>query len=224
MRIACLHTAESNIEVFEAALRSLRRDDVTLRHLVRADLLATAELQHGVTAEIIASTQAALLALCRDADAVLLNCSTLGVAVSGDFAGAGIPVVRVDRALAEAAVQRGGKVIVLCTAETTIGPTTRLFSEMAFKSGAEVDVRLVPGAWAMFRAGDQLGYLAAIAEAAERAYADGGSVIALAQASMAPAAPLVKSGARPLSSPATGLSAAIAAADRAFGASAVRRP
>ena len=82
MRIACLHTAESNIEVFEAALRSLGRDDVTLRHLVRADLLATAERQHGVTAEIIASTQAALLGLCRDADAVLLNCSTLGEAVS----------------------------------------------------------------------------------------------------------------------------------------------
>ena len=86
MRIACLHSAESNIEVFEAALRSLDRSDVTLGHEVRADLLAAAERQGGVNAEITAQARAALLALSATADAVLLTCSTLGEAAGGDFA------------------------------------------------------------------------------------------------------------------------------------------
>ena len=66
----------------------------------------------------------------------------------------------------------------------------------------------------MFRAGDQAGYLKAIAEAADHAYAEGACIVALAQASMAGAAPLVVKGPAPLSSPAAGLSAAIAALQR----------
>lgn len=39
MIVACLHTAESNVAVFEAA----RPEAVTLSHAVRTDLLAAAE-------------------------------------------------------------------------------------------------------------------------------------------------------------------------------------
>ncbi len=73
MRIACLHTAESNVAVFEAA----RPDGVRLSHAVRPDLLAAAEAE-GLTAAIAAATVEALGAL--DGDAVLLTCSTLGPA------------------------------------------------------------------------------------------------------------------------------------------------
>ncbi len=51
MRIACLHTAESNVAIFEAA----RPDGVRLRHAVRPDLLAAAEAE-GLTPEIAAAT------------------------------------------------------------------------------------------------------------------------------------------------------------------------
>ena len=209
MRIACLHTAESNIEVFEAALRELGRDDVTLRHEVRADLLLAAERLGEVTDAIKEETQAVLLALCADADAVVLNCSTLGEVAEG-LGHARVPVVRVDRALAEAAARAGGWIVVLCTAVTSIGPTTALFNEVA--AGRRVEVRLVVDAWAMFRGGDRHGYFAVIAAAAEAAYAEGASVVALAQASMAGAARLVHGGDMPLTSPASALTAAIAAA------------
>ena len=43
MRIACLHTAESNIAVFEAAAQALGLGRDTLVHVVREDLLAAAE-------------------------------------------------------------------------------------------------------------------------------------------------------------------------------------
>jgi hypothetical protein len=211
MRIACLHTAQSNIEVFEAALQALGRGDISLRHEVRAELLQEAERLGGVTDAIMAETRAVLRSLCAGADSVLLNCSTLGGALAAGMPQAPVPVLRVDRALAEAASGAEGQIIVLCTVATTIAPTTALFEEVA--PGRVVSVRLVPGAWAKFRQGDQSGYFAAIAAAVEAADAEGSPVVALAQASMAGAAGLVRRGRVPLTSPVSGLRAAVVAAE-----------
>jgi Asp/Glu/hydantoin racemase len=210
MRIACLHTAQSNVPVFEAAARQLGIAPGCLQHAVRADLLAAAEQAGGLTDAIAASTQEALAALARDADAVVLTCSTLGPSVNAFAGAATVPVLRVDAALAKAATRAGGKVVALCAVQTTVTPTTQIFVEAAKASGASVEVRVVPGAWQLFKAGDQAGYLAAIAQAAQAAYDEGPRVVALAQASMAAAAPLVRAGPTPLDSPSAGLAAALA--------------
>lgn len=210
MRIACLHTAQSNVAVFEAAARQLGIAPDSLHHAVRADLLAAAEQASGLTDAIAASTQEALAALARDADAVILTCSTLGPSVDAFAGAATVPVLRVDAALAQAATRVGGKVVALCAVQTTVAPTSHIFAEAAKSSGASVEVRVVPGAWQLFKAGDQAGYLAAIAQAAQAAYAEGASVVALAQASMAAAAPLVRARPAPLDSPSAGLAAALA--------------
>lgn len=212
LHIACLHTAESNIAVFEAARRVLGLPEGTLRHEVRADLLADAERDGGLTSEIEARTGRTLLALCDGADAVLLTCSTLGPAALAVAGAAPVPVLRVDGALAAEAVRGGGKVVALCAVETTVEPTRALFEEAARETGAEVVVRLVPGAWAAFKAGDRDRYLGMIAAAADEAVRDGASRVALAQASMAGAADIVQRGARPLASPTVGLAAAREAA------------
>jgi hypothetical protein len=210
MRIACLHTAKSNVAVFArvAAQRGL-----TLTHKVRADLLAEAMQAGGVTAEIAARTGAALLALTGDADAVLLTCSTLGGAAEDVAGKAAVPVLRVDAALAQQTVRNGGKVAVLCAAETTLGPTGALFENAAQQTGAVIDLRLVPNAWAAFLAGETQQYLAMIAAAADQAFSEDIEVVALAQASMADAAALCRNG-TPLSSPSAGLDAIAAALAR----------
>ncbi|MBN8943097.1 MAG: Asp/Glu racemase [Rhizobiales bacterium] len=215
LRIACLHTAESNIAVFDAALRTLvPGDTVMLRHAVRAELLADAEAAGEVTPEIAGRTGEALLALGGDADAVILTCSTLGP-VADSLAGT-MPALRVDAALAREAVRDGGKVVALCTVETTLAPTRALFEAAAATTGAAVEVRLVPGAWAAFRAGDRNRYLALVAEAADAALRGGATQVALAQASMAGAAGLATALPAPLTSPAAGLRAAIARATTGF--------
>ena len=92
MRIACLHTAESNISVFETASRALELDSVHLEHEVRADLLARAEQAGGLTEAGETATVSALHAMSQNAEAVLLTCSTLGPSVaqsSIDLSGAG---------------------------------------------------------------------------------------------------------------------------------------
>ncbi|MHA1529542.1 MAG: Asp/Glu racemase, partial [Alphaproteobacteria bacterium] len=115
--------------------------------------------------------------------------------------------VRADAALAEAATARGGTVEVLCAAPSTLTATAELFGVAAEGTGARVTIRLVPGAWRLFHGRDHAGYAALIARDAEASRAD---VVALAQASMAPAAHLT---ARPvLSCPEVALAAVLAAA------------
>ena len=217
-RIACLHTAASNIAVFDDAVRGLDpveagQSAAMLTHEVRADLLAAAEQAGRPTDKILRQTADVLLGLCAGADVVLLTCSTLGPAADmmGD---APVPVLRVDAALAAQAVRGGGRVVALCAVETTVEPTRKVFAAACGATGATVEVRLIPGAWAAFRAGDHAAYLMLVARAADDA-ACGGARVALAQASMAGAAALA--GSAPLTSPAAGLTAAIAAARAGVG-------
>lgn len=210
MKIACLHTADSNIEIYEDAARQLGLSAGALHHHVRADLLLTAERLGGLTTDIMAETADVLQRLAQDADAVILNCSTLGPASSQAATVAAAPIIRADGVLADEAVRAGGKVIVLCTVETTIGPTTTLFEAAAKATGAEIEVRLIPGAWALFRAGDQPAYLASIAQSAQAAHGEGPVTVVFAQASMTGAARLLpETYARPLSGPMTALAAAM---------------
>ncbi len=206
-RIACLHTAESNIHHFDRAADGLSLD---LRHWVRADLLRAAEAAGTLTPDLVAATAEALLDLAGEADFVLLTCSTLGPIA--DHLDATVPIRRADRALAEeavakAALKAGGRVAILYTLPTTAQATGALFREMADGAGVSVDLSLVIGAWDAFTAGDQQRYAELIAEAADRAFTDGASVVALAQASMAPAADLCRKG-RPIASPKASLAMA----------------
>lgn len=109
MRIACLHTAESNIAVFEKAAANLGLPVGTLRHAVRADLLLAAEKTGYVTEEIAGETQSVLRELSQTADAVILNCSTLGPSAVVLADALPVPVLRVDAALAHKAAASGEK-------------------------------------------------------------------------------------------------------------------
>jgi Asp/Glu/hydantoin racemase len=209
MRIACLHTADSNIAVFEEAAEEIGLPKGTLQHEVRRDLLEAAEHAGGLTPDVEKSTASALADLSRKADAVILTCATLGPIVATVKQPGAVPIMRGDDALATQAVEAGGRVVVLCATETAVPPTAKLFVEAARRTSAEIDVQLVPGAGALLRAGDRAAYLSMIAEAAEAAYKSGAKTVALGQASMAAAVRLVKTGPLPLSSPATGLTAAI---------------
>jgi hypothetical protein len=209
LHISCLHSAQSNIAVFEAARRALRLDDVMLKHRVRSDLLLAADAAGRASDDILRQTADELVAVASGAQAVLLTCSTLGAAAALARPLLPIPVHRVDEALAAAATAAGGPVVVLCAVGSTIAPTRAVFEAAAMATGATIEVRLVPGAWALFRADREHDYWQAIAEAADAAASEGATV-ALAQASMAGAAGLAQN--PPLASPSVGLAAVVAAA------------
>ncbi|QDL90944.1 Asp/Glu racemase [Paroceanicella profunda] len=170
MIVACLHTAQSNVALYEAAAPGAFR----LRHTVRPDLLARAG--QGSDAGLLAEVQALLGGLAEGADAVLLTCSSLAAAARP-------PALAADHALARAALARGGTLDVILAAPSTMAAARALY-------GPRPGLRLValPEAWARFLAGDVDGYLAEVSAATG---ASGAHTVALGQSSMAPVAAMV---------------------------------
>lgn len=205
--IACLHAAQSNIEVFEQALNVLNEDDIQLLHRVEGELFAQTQVEQAVTAPIISATRKVIEELCQQADAVIVTCSTLGIAVwDAQFSK---PVLRIDATLAKFASRYHGTILVLCTAQSTLESTTRLFS--AFIPGDRLYVELIPRAWAWFNQGDIEGYHREIAHYIQQRPDCALGCIVLAQASMSGAEKWINSTLAVLSGPQVSLQAAIGA-------------
>lgn len=212
-----LHTVPALAARFDADLDAaspgLRRV-----HVVDGWLLATA-VTSGVTPEV----EAAVLAHVRHlaaagASAVLVTCSSVGEAAEAAAAYVDLPVLRVDAPMAREAVAVAsapgarGRVAVLATLASTLGPTGRLVERAAAGAGAPVavDARVVDGAAAArdYGDGDRADDLVARAVTEAAAEAD---VVVLAQASMAGAAERARAAVPVLTSPAGGLAALVAA-------------
>ncbi|GEC02846.1 hypothetical protein SSP24_05010 [Streptomyces spinoverrucosus] len=203
--LALLHTSPLHVPVFDA-LRDEDHPGLELRHLVHEDLLTRAG-QDGP--ESVADDVRAVLdqAVADGAQAVLCTCSSIGGVAEAAAAGAGVPVLRVDRPMAAAAVAAGPRIVVLATVASTLAPTVQLVEEEARRAGRPASVRtlLVEDAWTHFTAGDLREYARLVAAAADT-ISDADAII-LAQASMTPAQQLTSTAIPVLSSPRPGLAA-----------------
>ncbi|MFF8653084.1 aspartate/glutamate racemase family protein [Streptomyces huasconensis] len=211
MTLGLLHTSPVHVPVFDG-LRDAHHPGLALRHHVHESLLARAG-REGPEAVAPAVRDALVEAVGEGAEAVLCTCSSIGAVAEALSPQVGVPVLRVDRPMAAAAVAAGPRVVVLATVESTLTPTVALVEEEARKAGRDVVVRavVVDGAWARFQAGDARGYAEAVAEAISEVR-DADAVV-LAQASMAPASELVPEVSVPVfASPRVGLAAAAAVA------------
>ncbi|GIG21230.1 hypothetical protein Cch01nite_19540 [Cellulomonas chitinilytica] len=210
--VGFLHTGAMHPPTFDALLADLA-PHVGAAHVVDTGLLRTVR-RDGVTDEVRAAVAEHLRELERaGASVVLVTCSSIGEAVEVAAAAVRIPVLRVDRPMAAEAVALagdGGRVVVLATLGSTVGPTSRLVGAAARDTGVEVQVEavVVPGAAEARDAGDDDTADRLVAEAVVGAAARA-DVVVLAQATMAAAARAAV--ATPvLTSPATGLAAALA--------------
>lgn len=183
-KIAFLHTAFSNIGLFEAAVeRGAASCDWTLQHAVQPELLAAVSGAAGDHEDVYQETRRQLRLLAIQADAVVLTCSSLGPACE-NWSDAPEGLFRADEALAWSSMAIGGRVLALYAAPSSEAPTRALFQAAAKRSSADVACRQADGAWPHFLAGRQDDYADAIAHAVRMA----GSkfdVVALAQTSMA---------------------------------------
>lgn len=126
------------------------------------------------------------------ADAVMLTCSSISEFAAELEETVGIPVFRIDEAMADEAVAHGGRVTVIATLPTTSGPTTRLLRERAELLGTNptIDSVVVEGAFEAIVSGDRATHDRLVGDAITRA-AESSDVVVLAQASMAGAADAV---------------------------------
>jgi Asp/Glu/hydantoin racemase len=206
-----LHTAQAHVATFEQ-LASGRDGGVTVRHIVDESLLRDARAR-GITPELRKRIETRILGAFADTtDLLVCTCSTIGGCAEAVGSEHARPVVRVDRAMAERAVELGHRVLVAATLASTLEPTRELLIEVANAAGKpiELDEVLCEAAWSRFEAGDDAGYAREIARCLAQV-ADRADVIVLAQASMAAAAEHCSELRTPiLSSPRLGVDAAFA--------------
>jgi aspartate/glutamate racemase len=225
-----LHTADVHVETFGRLAAELA-PDLPVRHLVDESLLADARAggltpdqadartgsqttdqaatrSGGITTDLAGRVRDRLAELAAGgAGLIVCTCSTIGAVA--EASAVGVPVMRADRPMAEAAVATGKRIGVMVTTESTLEPTLDLIRESATRAGAEVTLTAVcaTSAWPFFESGELDRYYAEIADAA-RGLTDV-DVIVLAQASMTPAADLI-TGVPVLTSPRSAVTAAVA--------------
>lgn len=210
--IAFLHTAAVHIETFDA-LGALLAPELKLAHAVREDILSAAMRAGGVTPAIALDTQEALQALAAGGAAVIVcTCSTLGAIVEEAALASPVPMLRIDRPMADQAVGAGRRIGIAACLSSTIEGTQGMVMESARRAGRDCEIRtfLFSDIWPAFQEGRLHDYYEAIAERLTDAAREV-DVLILAQASMAPAAEIASRhiGIPILSSPRTGFEKAL---------------
>jgi hypothetical protein len=200
--VGFLHTAETHVDTFRRLLADVAPGRPG-EHLVRPDLLDLARRVGPQHALVCAGLREDLAGLRdRGAGAILCTCSTVGAAAEDLGRELGIRVVRADRPMAEAAVRAGRRIALVAALESTLRPSRALLEDAAVAAGRQVEIVDAPclDAWMLFEGGDLVAFhrhVAAHIESLDQA----ADVVVLAQASMAPAADLVRSPRTVLTSP-----------------------
>jgi hypothetical protein len=185
-RLGLLHTSATLVPVFDTLVKA-KLTNVDVFNLVDDSLIKDV-IAHGQLRPQTARRVTQLVAAAEDAgaDYIMVTCSSIGRAVETAATLATVPVLRVDRPMAERAVATGAKIGVIATLSTTLEPTADLIARCAAASGAKIQLvsRLCDGAFEALMSGDA-GRHDEMVAAALAALADEVDVIALAQASMA---------------------------------------
>jgi hypothetical protein len=211
--LTLFHTAPSNVATFDRLLVELA-PEVPANHIIDESVLRDARAAGAVTPEIAGQVAHTIRdAAKQDARVILCTCSTIGGCAEEAGRFVSVPVLRVDRPMAERAVTAGSRIIVAATLASTLEPTRELVLDEAQKAGKEIQIieLFCDGAWAKLEQEGEAAYFAEIAKWLREA-ATSGDVVTLAQASMAGAAALCADLPIPvLSSPRLGLEAALKA-------------
>ena len=126
-------------------------------------------------------------------DAILNQCSSVGEVADAVRPFVGVPIVKIDEAMAEKAVSLGRRIGVIATVPTTVGPSVRLIGQKAREAGKEVEIetRLVKDAMMiLIEKGDVETHNSMVLGEVEAA-AEHCDVVVLAQGSMTVLLPLL---------------------------------
>jgi Asp/Glu/Hydantoin racemase len=216
--VGFLHTAEVHVATFEALIDDPAMDGLRTVHIVDETLLADARANGVDDADLRDHTTWALHDLLDEGvDVIVCTCSTIGALAEDLGRDLAVPVLRSDRAMAEAAVATGTRIAVIAAVESTFVPTCALLDDECVRQGRQPTIELRPclDAWTYWEAGDVDAFHRRIAQHVDELDASFDTVV-LAQASMFGAVPLVQDdrNRRVLASPAMAVDAALAQLQR----------
>lgn len=169
---ALIHAVEPAIEPAHAAFRTLwpAADVFDVSDFsLPGDLAAAGELTPVFTDRMRGLAEQALA---QGADGILYTCSAFGRAITEARRSFSVPALKPEEAMVEAALARGGRIVVLATFAPTLSSMEQEFRALAAQQGAAMptlDLRHVEGAQAALKEGDAGRHDALIVEAADRA-------------------------------------------------------
>ena len=184
--LALIHTSPTLTPLF-SALCATHLPEVQIFHMVDESLIQdtvrAGELRRVTMRRVV---QAVGSAVESGADAVLVTCSSIGPAVALAQQLFDTPVLRIDEAMAEAAVRQAHRIGVLATLRTTLEPTTALLRAKAAEAGRSVELIecLCEDAFPAVMAGDTETHDTLLRKALTEDMKDADAIV-LAQASMA---------------------------------------
>jgi Asp/Glu/hydantoin racemase len=184
--LGLIHTSATLVPVFQTLCQEMLPninvfnmvDDSLIKDVITKGELTPATAKRVVNQ--VASAEAA------GADYILVTCSSIGAAVETAATLSGIPVIRVDQAMADLAVQTGQKIGVIATLPTTLAPTSDLVTRRAAVAGKDIQLvsKLCDGAFEALMSGDAAKHDEMVGNALKE-LSKQVDVILLAQASMA---------------------------------------
>jgi Asp/Glu/hydantoin racemase len=184
--VTVIHTSPATVELFGQLLAE-RLPEARVVNMLDDSVLPQLRDNGGDIAAIAPRwSQYARIARDEGAAVILNACSSIGELCAPVAKALGIPVIRVDAAMAAKAVETANVVAVAATLNSTLRPTTDLLLDAAREEGREVEVVaiLVGEAYAALLAGNREGHDRLVADALAQAATFADKVV-LAQASMA---------------------------------------
>jgi len=183
-RIGFIHTVGFLVEDFRARVRD-ELPDVDCFHVLNESLLQDllrgkpqAAVYRRVAEQVLAAADAG-------ADLLVMTCSSTSPAVDIVRRMLDTPILKIDDPMAAAAVVRGGRIGLVCTASSTVEPSAALLRSHAAAQGCQVTIvpMLQADAYTALMRGDRAEHDRLILEAAGAAGAV--DTLVLAQASLA---------------------------------------
>ncbi|WBL23380.1 aspartate/glutamate racemase family protein [Zunongwangia sp. HRR-M8] len=187
-KLALIHTSATLVPIFQELVEEYLKDkDIQIFNIVDDSLIKNTIERNKLTPDTarrvvnyVGSAEEA------GADYIMVTCSSIGAAVESSEILTSVPVLRVDRPMADKAVAEGKKIGVVATLPTTLEPTSDLVQRRALAVGKEIELtsKLCEGAFEALMNGNAQEHDKKVA-AALIELTDTVDVIVLAQASMA---------------------------------------
>jgi Asp/Glu/hydantoin racemase len=185
-KLAIIHTTPVTIEPLKDLAANII-GDCDIVNLIDDSILPQLSQNGGNVQEIAQRWESyAKTAEQLGADCILNACSSIGALVSSVQPKVSIPIVRIDDAMAEFAINSAEKIGVAATLETTLKPTLELLKQKADDKGKKVEFEpiLVASAYQKLLENDKEGHDLDLSKAL-RDLAKKVDIVVLAQASMA---------------------------------------
>ncbi|MFM6975845.1 MAG: aspartate/glutamate racemase family protein, partial [Sphingobacteriaceae bacterium] len=138
--LGLVHTSATLVPLFQQLsseyLKGVETFNIVDDSLIK-DVIKKGQLMPNTAARVVNHVKAAEAA---GADVILVTCSSIGAAIETAATLASVPVIRVDQAMADQAIQTSNKIGVIATLPTTLAPTSDLVKRRAELAGKEVSI------------------------------------------------------------------------------------